>query len=53
MLHECQIEKQPYENYANKEMYLIRCRCHDVAFKIWKPGDPEYVCPEEPGQRVN
>lgn len=47
MMHECQIEKKPYLNYANVEMYLIRCRCHEDAFTTWKSGDAEYVCPSE------
>lgn len=46
MLHECVIEKRKDE-FAFKEQYLVRCRCHADHFVVWRPTDPPYVCPEE------
>lgn len=45
-MHECLIEKR-LDYCAYREQYMIRCRCHEDAFHIWQPGDPEYVCPKE------
>lgn len=46
MLHECQIEKE-FDDFAWVEQYRIRCKCHMVAWLIWRPGDPTFICPEE------
>lgn len=46
MMHECQIKKQ-VDDFAWTEQYIIWCECHSSSRQIWRPGDPEFVCPEE------
>lgn len=47
MNHECQIERE-LDEYSWKEQYLIRCKCHTGdTWYTWRPGDPEFVCPQE------
>lgn len=46
MMHECIIEKQK-DVMAYREQYLFRCRCHMNVWISWRPGDPEFVCPED------
>lgn len=46
-MHECQIERE-IDQFSGPEQYLIRCKCHmGTVWKIWQPGDPPFVCPEE------
>ena len=47
MLHKCIIEKQK-DTMAYVEQYLVHCKCHmGNVWQTWRPGDPEFVCPEE------
>lgn len=47
MLHECIIEKKEDE-MAWVEQYRVHCKCHmGDRWLIWRPGDPEFICPAE------
>lgn len=47
-LHACRIEHR-VDDLAYTEQYLIRCRCHSSSWQVWRPGDPEFVCPSTLG----
>lgn len=47
MMHECQMQKRE-DDMAWAEQYVVQCKCHmGNTWKIWRPGDPEFICPEE------
>lgn len=49
-MHSCRFEHRPDDLAApGIEQYLIRCRCHSSSWAIWRPGDPEFVCPSVTG----
>lgn len=46
MKHECIIEKE-LDPFAYVEQYMIICRCHMDNWKLWRVGDPPFICPSE------